>query len=217
MKKKIITTASVTAIVIAAIVSSFYLKSKAVKCLIEAPIEAQPGQLITLEAKIPAASYTWKVIPDNKNYKIIEDGKKLIFSSQYPGTYIFVLAAAKSDTVDIVTHTINIKSKSNPNPDPKPDNFIELVKTWLPENYDHNEPMLLSRSFELVALVGHEDIDKLLKITAASNRSALGDNLEKWKPFLTEVSKYCQENLDDKSIDEHIDFWFKLAKALRNL
>lgn len=222
MKKKIITITTTITIIIAGIISSLYFKSSAVKCLIEAPIEAQPGELVILEAKIAAASYTWKVIPDNENYKIIEDGKKLIFSSQYPGQYIFVLAAAKGDTVDMIVHTINIVVYE-PEPEPAPivepavDTFIELVKTWLPEDYEHNEPMLLSRSFELVALIGHDDIDKFLKVTALSNRTSLGEELDKWKPFLEKVSQYCKENLAEKDIDAHIEFWLELAKALRSL
>ena len=75
-----------------------------------APKQARIGELVILDASASKAiSFKWKVIPETKDFAIIEDGKRAFFTSRGTGTYLFVISAAQDNTVDLVVHEIQIK------------------------------------------------------------------------------------------------------------
>lgn len=182
------------------------------KIILNAPSTGMIGELIELDAsKSNATSFTWRVIPSTPNFKVIEKGKKLLFCSGETGTYLFILAAAKRDSVDCVVHQIIIKGR------PVIDTLAKRVRSWLPKNANPIILEKLARSFERVASAGHTDIAIFVKTTALSNRGILGQDLEEWTPFLKSLSAYLKSNLVEASIENHIELWFKLAAALRSL
>ena len=182
------------------------------KIILNAPSEGSIGELIELDAsKSSATSFTWRVIPSTNNFRVIEKGKKLLFCSGETGEFLFILAAAKRDSVDCVVHRIMIKSS------PTIDIFAEAIKSWLPPSADPIILEKLAKSFERVASAGHTDVSVLVKTTALSNRGILGSDLETWKPFLMAFSNYLKTNYTDASIEQHLELWFKLAAALRSI
>ena len=182
------------------------------KIILNAPDSGVIGELIELDAsKSSATSFTWRVIPNTDNFKIIEDGRKAIFCSGRPGTYTFILSAAKRDTVDCIVHIIIIKGA------PVINTLTKHVRSWLPENADPVILEKLARSFERVASAGHTDVAVLVKTTALSNRGILGPELEEWTPFLKSLSVYLKSNYAEATVDQHIELWFKLAAALRSI
>lgn len=223
MKKYIIAAATVVAIVIiAGLVFPFGQKATFsqvinetdAKIILEAQNECEVGELVELDAsKSNANSFAWRIVPGTKNFRVIEDGKMALFCSGQPGKYLFILAAAKADTIDCVVHTITVKPASPP-PVP-PDPFISKVRSWLPTNPDIVIIEKLARSFERVASAGHTDVAVLVKTTALSNRGILGTDLESYKSFLIAFSNYLKANYQDKSIEDHLELWFRMAAALR--
>ena len=182
------------------------------KIILNAPSTGSIGELIELDAsKSSATSFTWRVIPETPNFKIIEKGKKLLFCSGETGTFLFIIAAAKRDSVDCIVHTIIIKGA------PVINTLVKRVRSWLPKNSDSKILEKLAKSFERVASAGHTDVAVLVKTTALSNRGILGSDLEEWTPFLQSLSAYLKENYIEATVEDHLELWFKLAAALRSL
>lgn len=183
--------------------------------VLKAPISCDIGELVELDAAgSDATSFTWQVIPDTPNFRIIENGRKLLFCSGSPGEYLFILAAAKRDTVDIYVHRIIVKGGTIV---PPSNNFITMVEGWLPKNCSKTTLLKLSTSFERVAAAQHNDVESLVSVTAASNRAILNGDLEVWKPFLINFSNYLKTNLKDATVQDHVVIWFKFADALKEI
>ncbi len=180
------------------------------KIVLTAPTEAKIGELVILDASASeAVSFIWKVIPETRDFEIIEDGKRAFFTSRRPGTYLFVVAAAKSDAVDCVIHEIQIVG--NPTVE---DKFTILIKSWLPKNPDPRVLRALARSF--TASTSAEDVSTLVKQTSVANQAVLGNKLELYKPFLMKFSEYLKQNYNGKSLEQHKELWLKLAETLKS-
>ncbi len=175
-----------------------------------APTEVKIGELVILDASASeAVSFVWRVIPETRDFEIIEDGKRAFFTSRRPGTYLFVVAAAKADAVDCVIHEIQVIG--NPTIE---DEFTRMIKSWLPEKPDPRVLQSLARSF--IASTNTEDIASLIKQTSIANQAVLGNKLTVYKPFLVKFSEYLKQNYSDKPLAEHIKLWLKLAETLKS-
>lgn len=228
MRKKLIVTAIICCLPLLFLVSSTKhnysyfqdidetIDNTDARIVLTAPNECEIGQLVELSAaESTAASFTWRVIPETPNFRVIEGGKRALFCSGTPGKYQFVVAVAKRDTVDCIVHEVMVLKPSLP---PTPiDTFTITIQSWLPENPDPNIVEKLAKSFERVAAAGHTDVSVLIKTTALSNRGILGVDLEKYKTFLIAFSNYLKENYVDEPIEKHVELWFKVAAALRAL
>lgn len=180
------------------------------KISLVAPIEARIGELVILDAsESEAAAFIWKVVPETRDFQIIEDGRRAFFTSRRPGTYLFVIAAAKADDVDCILHEIQIIG--NPTIE---DEFMILVKSWLPSEPDPRILQALARSF--IASTNTEDVATLVKQTSVANQAVLGSKLAAYKPFLIKFSEYLKQNYSDKSFEEHVTLWLKLAETLKS-
>lgn len=185
------------------------------RIILTAPTTCKVGELVVLDAsKSNAVSFEWRVIPVTSNFEVIEEGERAFFCAGEPGTYLFIISAAKRDTVDCVVHSIKVTGVALPTP---VNNFTLKVKSWLPQNPNPKILEKLAISFERVASAGHTNVETLVKTTALSNRGSLGVNLEEYKPFLINFSSYLKENYSNKSIDKHTELWFQMASSLRSL
>ncbi len=174
-------------------------------------INASVGELITLESK-EANSYTWKILPATTNFKLIDSGQRLIFSSQKEGEYIFICAIANGGQVEIQTFRILVGKVSDVNTV----DLNSIVQSWVPKDYKLEDAQRLARSFE-EASNNQTSIEELIKLTQVNNRVALNDSMEVWKPFLIEFSTYLQQNYQGKSLEEHVKLWKKVSEILKAL
>ncbi len=201
------------ALVVALLATGHFLYQPAAKISLTAPTTCKIGELIELDASSSiASSFTWRVIPETPNFRIIERGKKALFCSESSGKYLFVLAAVNQNTVDCKIHVIvvglKVKIKVT-------NSFNQKIRSWLPDDSDPKIVEKLAKSFERVAAAGHNDITILVKVTALSNRGILGSDLVKYKPFLVAFSDYLKDNYANENIEKHIELWFMIASALR--
>jgi len=202
-----------------------------VDCKINGLTEARVGQLIVFEAE-EADAYDWEVIGGG-NYLV--DEARLVFSAEVPGNYLIICAVTNDGLVKLSVLNLCVKGRTTPIidiipeiidviPDVPPivDDIIDIVidpfdaevLSWLPANYDKATATRLAYAFNLTAASGAKDVDALLKLATLSNRAALGNNLEEWKPFLEAFSVYCQENLQNASVLEHERLWTRVANLL---
>ncbi len=167
------------------------------RVVLNAPETAAPGEIVILDASESNVSVCWYSEAD---FEII--GKKAIFCTNDIGTYTFLVMANNK----VVVHKVEISKES-----------VSLIKSWLPKNLDLKVVNKLANSFERIASAEHTDLTVFMATTAISNRVALGDSLDKWKPFLTTLVEYLEENFNDKSVEEHTEMWFKIAAELRSI
>ena len=186
--------------------------------------EARVGQLVIFSSENNDSidNYSWEVIclEGYGDYKVINDGKNLIFSAEEEGRYLFICAMTRGNLVDLVVHELVVKNPVpiKPEPDANLNDFEIMIKGWLPvEDYSKEIATRLAYSFDLVAGSGNQgSIDDFLRFTQLSNRAALGvDNLETWLPFLQKLSSYCKKNMQDASYEEHVQLWLHISAALR--
>ena len=175
---------------------------------ITAPTNAATGELVELVAD-GADNYSWQVIPGTANIRVIEDGKKLFFTSGEKGDFLFILTGCKNNKINCLTHKLSIGGTVIIP-------FAAIVKSWLPKNLDPVILEKLARSFERVASAGHTDIAVLVKTTAASNRAILGKDLVKYTPFLMKLGAHLKANYSEKDISKHTELWFRIAAVLRS-
>lgn len=179
--------------------------------------EAEVGQLVIIDSSDSKAdSYVWEMIclSGKGDYRIINNGQSLIFSATEEGSYLFICAMVRGSLVDLVIHELTVV-KSLIKPDPNLNDFEIMIRSWLPNDYDRIIAARLAYSFDLAASNNQGDIDSFLRLTTLSNRAALGSDLKVWVPFLKKLSDYCQKNMQDASLEEHVQLWLHVSAALR--
>lgn len=191
------------------------------KVAIQAPEKAVVGQLVILDVSASeAASYSWSVMPATANFLVIDDGKRAVFSHGEAGEFTFVVAAAKDNTVDVKTHKIRIVAPGEVDASMT---TAEKVEQWC-ETIDYEsknrDAISLAQSFVSVAVILADDATPadIVAATAKSNREALKENAELWKPFFVglqaELKARDQAGLLPDA-ESHRAFWQEVAAALK--
>lgn len=87
------------------------------------PQQAAVGDLVMLELKADGATaYAWELAaaPRAKTFLPIDGGRKIVFASGDPGTFVFVGAATNGKEVSLVIHAVELTVGGKPNPPPAP-------------------------------------------------------------------------------------------------
>lgn len=217
MKKKIQISVLTTILMAVSGTSYFYFTNNDAVIKLDAPATFVTGELVVLDAsKSKVTNLIWKIIPNTANFEIIDDGRRAIFSSDgSQKEYIIIIAGSKNGQVicslfkmtegnDIV---INNELTA-----------LEMLMTnWLPEDYSTDEVIKLVQSFKSVARVIESsnltNIDEIIQATAWSNKDALGEAVDKWRPFLTNLQQYLENNPPTN----HAQMWRTIAQSLERV
>jgi len=150
--------------------------------------------------------------------EIYAEGRKAVFSARTPGEYRFVIACAKGDTVDVITHVIKV---IGPPATPVTDSLAEWIPVWLwPTPMPHEECVALADSFEAVAGRIHSLLEARdwIRATADANRKVLGDRIDAWAPFLDKLGAALLKKAQDGALftpEDHQKVWLEIAEGLR--
>jgi len=187
--------------------------------VVDAPTKGRVGELIRFDlTKSIAASIKWRLLPDSADFQVYEDGRRAVFSARTAGEYMFIIAAANGDTVDVVTHTVKIEG---PPPKPESSSLAEWVPYWLYSmQLDPKTAIELAESFESVSdrITAISTPKGIIEATAEANRAALGDELETWKPLLKKIQAALANQARAGTLatpDQHKETWLEIAKGLR--
>ena len=202
--KRLIITAALLLTTVASVGTTVYVNStpsvvvnngdqpddpNAASVILKAPTKAKVGQLVVLDVSgSNANSFKWKLNQATSNFLVIDSGKRAVFSAETPGSYTFVIAGAKGDSVDVKVHTITVGDGTI---DPSQD-MSTKVAAWsepVMSPTKKDDAVRLAKSFATVAGDIKDDTtpDEIVEATKKSNRVALGDNLKNWEPFLTQL------------------------------
>lgn len=206
--------------------------------VITAPKEVKLGKLVVLDVSESTGNkFKWMVVPETEDFLVIDDGRRAVFSSGVPGEYMFIVACAAGDSVDVKKHIVRILGISPPPPidpiDPvNPPNPIHItselgkkVTSWCEKVQSptrSSEARQLAGGFESVA----SQIDagiltsayEIIQSTTDANKGALGDRLQVWIPFLRGLQSELEQRADDGTLvspAQHSVAWKEIAKGLR--
>lgn len=192
------------------------------KLVVTGPTKVKSGALVVISVENSrAASFKWIVMPSTDNFLVIDDGKRVVFSSGAGGVFKFVVACGLGDTCDVAVHTVTVIGE----PATPADNLASRIALWCDEvqsESKRDDCLALAQSFSSVALVMEGGTlttpDGIVKATTKSNQDALGGSLENWQPFRRGLAKELTKMADAKQLTDtasHIKVWKIVAAALR--
>lgn len=205
--------------------------------VITAPKEVKLGKLVVLDVSESTGNkFKWMVVPETEDFLVIDDGRRAVFSSGVPGEYMFIVACAAGDSVDVKKHIVRILGISPPPPidpiDPIKPNPIHItselgkkVISWCEKVQSPTrsaEARQLASGFESVA----SQIDagiltsayEIIQSTTDANKGALGDRLQVWIPFLRGLQAELEQRADNGTLvspAQHSVAWKEIAKGLQ--
>ena len=186
--------------------------------VLDAPDLAEVGELVRFDASDSTVNLTWQILPHTDDFEVIEGGKRAFFSSRVTGSYLVIIAGAKDDTPFLQHFTIVVEGDEVA---PGPATLATKVASWVRrvEDYDAkaDDGRRLAANFRKIAIATEVDIDQILKDTAVGNSAALGDNQDKWVPFLEELGAELDAYIDAGELEtrEHYrNTWLQIAKGI---
>ena len=197
----------------------------AANVVIEAPANVNAGDLVVFSVlKSSANSFSWKIVPDTKNFLVIDGGTRAVFSGGAGGgEFLVIVSGAKDNTVDVKTHKITVAGGNTP---PSPNDISGKVGGWADSVTSPNkrdEAMKLAQSFlsvssTIAAGVVTSPAD-IVEATKRSNRDALGEaGVKLWAPFLealnTELKSQAEAGLLTDA-EAHAKAWRSVGTGLK--
>jgi hypothetical protein len=201
------------------------------KIVLKAPIEAEIGELVRFDVSASwAKSFKWVLVPESGDFEVYDGGKRAVFSGRKSGEYMFIVACAYENTVDVIIHTVRVGT-----PIPKPGDYPvvaepeadALFSEWLPywcslTVRTEAETRKLADGFDSVAAKISAGVyttpEEIIKATGEANRLALGDSLEAWKMVLLSLQNEFKARADAGTLaspEQHADMWREVAAGLR--
>ena len=195
---------------------------KQAKLVVEGPTSANIGDLVVISVeKSQAKSFKWIVLPSTDNYLVIDEGKRIVFSSGVGGEFTFIVACGEGDSCDLAVHTVTIIGEAAT----PAQNLSSKIALWCDKVESTNkrdECLALAQSFSSVALVMEGGTlstpEEIVKATFKSNRDALGESLDNWLPFRNGLADELTKMAADGYLTDtasHVEVWKAVAAALR--
>lgn len=190
---------------------------------IEGPTKIKVGELAVLSVEnSTASSYKWIVIPSTKNYLVIDEGQRLVFSSAAGGEFIFIVAGSLDNDCAISAHTITVIGQK-PSPTDDLESKITLWCDQVVSDTKREDCLKLAQSFSSIAMVMEGGTlttpADIVNATQKSTEDALGEKLENWMPFRQGLANELTGLANNGKLPDteaHIKIWKAIAVALRN-
>jgi len=189
--------------------------------LIKAPAKVKAGELVILSVETSnATAFTWQVVPATKDFLVIDEGRRAVFSHGASGSFMFIVAAAKGDTVDVKTHIVSVTGPTNVGPGT---DLTAKVASWcvkIESPTKRDEALKLAQSFLSVSAVistGMTPAD-IVEATKKSNQDALGSNINLWLPFLEGLQLELKAQAAAGQLadaEAHAKAWRAIGEALK--
>ena len=192
---------------------------------IQAPVKASVGELVVLSVEdSDASSFSWQVEPPTKHFMVIDNGRRAVFSAPNPGDYLFIVGAAKADSVDLKTHKLTVEGTSQapaPSPTPASDLGTKVSSLAVSTKLDKANASTIATSFLSVASAvsagAMTDPADIVKATKTAVQAALGPNAPAATPFLQGLQTELKAQADAGKLPDaaaHAQAWREIAAAL---
>lgn len=190
---------------------------------ISAPAQAAVGELVVLSVEdSDASSFSWQVVPPTKHFMVIDDGRRAVFSAPNPGDYLFIVGAAKADSVDLKTHKLTVGAPvPSPTPAPLGDLSAKVSAIAISTKLGKPDAVVISSSFENVAAAvsagAMTDPADIVQATKKAVQASLGPNVPAATPFLQGLQAELKSQADAGKLPDaaaHAQAWREIAAAL---
>ncbi len=198
--------------------------------VIEGPTAIKIGQLARLDvAKSAGKTFKWKVLPATTDFEVYDDGRRAVFSSGVAGEYTFIVACANDNDVDVKTYVVKVgEGGVVPGPVPGPVNpatgmvgkVAELTRLVNSPN-KKAEAAKLAEGFNGVIKQIQDGqlstVDQIIEAQKIANRTAVGNSLSLWVPFLEALQKEMKSQAESGLLvtpEQHAALWKQIAEGL---
>lgn len=191
--------------------------------IIQAPDECEVGELVRIDAtKSDVDHFTWQIIPATPDFEVIEDGRRGLLSARIASagqSFLIIISAAKKlDDGSVVSylqhHTIDVLGEA---PEPGPENISTRVRRWTREVEDYPKreahALALAQVFRKLGTAEDITVDQILQATATANTAVLGEDLERWMPFLKPLGEEL-DTIELETREQYKDVWLKIADGI---
>lgn len=194
----------------------------AVGIYIDAPSVADVGELVRFDAsKSNVEGMRWSIKPETPDFETIEQGRRAFFSAREHDagrTFLITIAGAKGGAAFLQHHTIEIAGGGGGS---NGRSLTSRVRSWVskvPEYESRAEHVLaVSQVFRKLADAEDVDVGRMLESTATANSAVLGDDLEKWLPFLETLGAELDRMVSEGELstrEQYRDAWLAIADGL---
>jgi hypothetical protein len=188
--------------------------------IIEGPAEITIGQLARLTVEKSAGkTFKWQVLPAAaaENLQIYDDGRRAVFSSPSTGEVIFIVACSNEGDVDVKTYALKITNGVVVPPN-TPDTPVNPATGVVGRVYDWAKSVnAIASQIDSGQLTTADDIAAATKV---GNRTALGNSLQAWVPFLEKLQKEMRTQSEAGLLvtpPQHSLLWRQIAEGLMNI
>lgn len=185
--------------------------------ILKAPDICEIGELVRFDARDSTVNLTWQILPATNDFEVVDQGKRAFFTSRIPGSYLVIIAGAKEDVPYLVHHTIVVEGDFEPGPV----TLAQKVSGWVAQVEDYEgkdiKAAALADVFRSLATKEEVSVDDMLEATAVANSAVLGDDLEKWVPFLEALGNELDAYVEEGELDTRADYreiWLLIAKGI---
>jgi hypothetical protein len=183
------------------------------------------GELVRLDAsQSDVDGLTWQILPGTSDFEVIEDGRRAFFSARADGPreFLVILAGARGGTPFLQHHKLTVEGIEAIEPDdPTPASLGQKIRGWLDkvEDYEGKASKALAMAEAFRSLADKEDLDvnDILEATAVANSAILGDDLDKWVPFLDDLGAELDLYIEEHALDtreQYREIWLRIAAGI---
>lgn len=201
-------------------------KPNGAEIVVIAPSEGEVGQLIRINVSgSKGQTFKWLCIPQDADFEVYDNGKKVCFSSSKVGVYTFIVASANDNELDSKIIIITIGQPVIEPPLPPNSSLVVNVTSWvstLVKSTDKKiEAAKLAASFRAIAVQidsgDLNDVEKIVTATSAANKAVLKDSINDWVTFLAQLQKELKVQAQAGTlvtVEQHASIWKEIAKGL---
>lgn len=195
-------------------------ESATAKVIVEAPDKVKVGELVVIDcSKSEADDFSWEVVPATKNFMVIDDGKRAVFSHGASGEFMFIIGISHKGKVHVKTHTIKVVGGVTPS-----DGLATKIQSWCDKVQSptkRDDALRLAQSFSSVSVI-LDDADGPLEIVQAtkrSNENALGTKIGAWEPFFLDLRDELKRRASEGKLNDaesHRKLWLEISDGLES-
>ncbi len=200
--------------------------------VIEGPAEIKIGQLARLDvSKSAGKTFKWKILPATTDFEVYDDGRRAVFSSGSSGDFTFIVACANDNDVDVKTYVVKVGEGGvtpGPGPGPGPVNpatgmtgkVVELTRLVNSPNKKAEASKLSAGFTSVVKQITDGQLttaDQIIEAQKIANRTAVGNSLALWVPFLEALQKEMKAQAESGLLvtpEQHAALWKQIADGL---
>jgi hypothetical protein len=186
---------------------------------VNAQVSCEVGELVRFDARgSDVESLVWDVLPPTDDFEVVDDGFRSFFSARAGGEYLILIAGAKDGKAFLWHQPLAVMGAAPPltGLTAKVNQWLKLMPPMVKE--ERNAKLRqMAAIFRTTASDQSVKVDQILDATARANSAVLGEDIQKWIPFLDKLGSELDTLVDAdklKTREQYQGTWSEIATAL---